>query len=134
MQHRALTWLVVVAVSTLVVPVAAGQEWPQWRGPNRDGAVTSFREPATWPDALTQHWTVEVGLGYATPLLVGDRIYMYTRQGDDEVMVAIDARDGSIIWRTSYPARSTCSRPRPVTAPDRSRRRPLPTAGCSRWG
>ncbi len=104
MQHRALTWLVVVAVSTLVVPVAAGQEWPQWRGPNRDGAVTSFREPATWPDALTQHWTVEVGLGYATPLLVGDRIYMYTRQDDDEVMVAIDARDGSIIWRTSYPA------------------------------
>ena len=104
MQHRALTWLVVVAVSRLVVPVAAGQEWPQWRGPNRDGAVTSFREPATWPDALTQHWTVEVGLGYATPLLVGDRIYMYTRQDDDEVMVAIDARDGSIIWRTSYPA------------------------------
>ena len=102
MQYRALTWL--VAVSTLVVPVAAGQEWPQWRGPNRDGAVTSFREPATWPDALTQHWTVEVGLGYATPLLVGDRIYMYARQDDDEVMVAIDARDGSIIWRTSYPA------------------------------
>ena len=97
-------WLVVVAVPTLVVPVAAGQEWPQWRGPNRDGAVTSFREPATWPDALTQHWTVEVGLGYATPLLVGDRIYMYTRQDDDEVMVAIDARDGSTIWRTSYPA------------------------------
>ena len=104
MQHRAVTWLVVVAVSTLVVPVAAGQEWPQWRGPNRDGAVTSFREPAAWPDALTRHWTVEVGLGYATPLLVGDRIYMYTRQDDDEVMVAIDARDGSIIWRTSYPA------------------------------
>ena len=52
MQYRALTWLVVVAVSTLVVPVAAGQEWPQWRGPNRDGAVTSFREPATWPDGL----------------------------------------------------------------------------------
>ena len=53
---------------------------------------------------MTQHWTVEVGLGYATPLLVGDRIYMYARQDDDEVMVAIDARDGSIIWRTSYPA------------------------------
>ena len=66
-------WLVVLVVSTPVVPGAAGQEWPQWRGPNRDGVVTSFREPAIWPDALIQHWTGEVGLGYATPLLVGDR-------------------------------------------------------------
>ena len=104
MQQRTLMWLVVLVVSTPVVPDAAGQGWPQWRGPNRDGVVTSFHEPATWPDALTQHWTVEVGLGYATPLLVGDRVYVYTRQDDDEVMVAIDARDGSIIWRTSYPA------------------------------
>ena len=104
MQQRTLMWLVVLVVSTPVVPDAAGQGWPQWRGPNRDGVVTSFHEPVTWPDALTQHWTVEVGLGYATPLLVGDRVYVYTRQDDDEVMVAIDARDGSIIWRTSYPA------------------------------
>ena len=74
MQQRALMWLVVLVVSTPVVPGAAGQEWPQWRGSNRDGVVTSFREPAIWPDALIQHWTVEVELGYATPLLVADGV------------------------------------------------------------
>ena len=104
MQYRVLAWLVVVGVSTTIAAGAAGQEWPQWRGPNRDGAVASFREPVTWPDTLTQQWTVEVGLGYATPLLVGDRIYTYTRQNDDEVMSAIDVRDGTVVWRTNYPA------------------------------
>src|SRR3990170_1147899 len=54
---------------------------------------------------LTELWKVEVGLGYATPLLVGDRVYMYTRQGEDEVMMALDAGSGQVIWRTSYPAR-----------------------------
>ena len=47
---------------------------------------------------------MDVGLGYATPLVVGDRIYTYTRQDEDEVMMALDARSGEIIWRTSYPA------------------------------
>lgn len=82
--------------------VLAAQDWPQWRGPNRDGAVASFREPAAWPQALTQQWKVEVGLGYATPLLVGDRLFVFTRQGDEEVMLAIDAGSGKVIWRTGY--------------------------------
>ncbi len=96
------------AVSTLmtaalIAPLAA-QDWPQWRGPNRDGAVTSFTEPAAWPETLERRWQVDVGLGYATPLLVGRRIYMFTRQGDDEVMQALDADSGKTIWRSSYPA------------------------------
>ena len=101
---RTVVALAILAGLTAPAPVAAGQDWPQWRGPNRDGAVTSFSEPASWPEGLTEHWTVEVGLGYATPLLVGERIYMYTRQNEDEVMIALDARSGEIIWRTSYPA------------------------------
>ena len=96
--------LAILAGLTAPAPVAAGQDWPQWRGPNRDGAVTSFSEPASWPEGLTEQWTVDVGLGYATPLVVGDWIYTYTRQDEDEVMMALDARSGEIIWRTSYPA------------------------------
>src|SRR6266540_2014377 len=44
---------------------ALAQDWAQWRGPNRDGAVASFTEPRAWPERLTQRWKVEVGLGYA---------------------------------------------------------------------
>ena len=105
MTHRRLEGIAILAGLTALAPAAAGQNWSQWRGPNRDGAATSFNEPAAWPAELTEQWKVDVGLGYATPLLVGDRIYMYTRQGDEEVMLALDAESGDVIWRTGYSVR-----------------------------
>ncbi len=99
-----LTSRCVIACSILLTAQLSAQDWPQWRGPNRDGAVASFREPSPWPDTLKQQWKVEVGLGYATPLVVGQRVYLFTRQGEDEVMTALDAATGKVIWRTAYPA------------------------------
>lgn len=90
----------VLAIAT----TAAAQDWPQWRGPNRDGAVMAFEQPTTWPDSLTKRWSVEVGSGYASPVLSDDRLYVFSRQGDDEVMQALDAATGDVIWTTSYPA------------------------------
>ena len=83
---------------------ASAQDWPQWRGPNRDGVVVAFREPASWPDTLKQQWRVEVGPGYATPLVVGQRVYQFSRQGEEEVMQALDAASGKVLWRTAYGA------------------------------
>jgi outer membrane protein assembly factor BamB len=93
-----------IAFATLAIPLAVAQNWPQWRGPNRDGAVASFTKPAAWPERLQQRWRVEVGLGYATPLLVNDRIYMYSRQGEEEVLSALDAASGKVLWRSAYAA------------------------------
>jgi outer membrane protein assembly factor BamB len=53
---------------------------------------------------LTQRWKVEVGPGYATALVVGNRVYVFSRQGENEVMSALDAATGKQIWRTDYPA------------------------------
>ena len=104
MKHRRLGGMaVLVGIAAVTIPLAA-QDWPQWRGPKRDGAVASFSRPAAWPERLERLWQVEVGLGYASPLLVGDRIYLFTRQGEDEVMLALDAGSGKTIWRSSYPA------------------------------
>ena len=94
---------VMVAVA-MAVPCAVAQDWPQWRGPSRDGSVTGFTVPASWPTGLNEQWSVEVGFGYASPILIGDHVYMFARQGDDEVMMALDAGSGETVWRTSYPA------------------------------
>jgi outer membrane protein assembly factor BamB len=88
----------------LAAAQGAAQDWTQWRGANRDGSISSFREPSAWPAGLKQLWKVEIGTGYATPLLVGDRLYLFSRQGEDEVMSALDAASGKVIWRTGYPA------------------------------
>ena len=101
--------LVGVMVGCVVLLSALGvfaQDWPQWRGPNRDGKVTGFTAPQTWPKALTQKWKMTVGAGDATPALVGDRLYVFTRQGDDEVTLCLSAADGKELWRDKYAAQA----------------------------
>ena len=99
---------VVPAVLLWSVISAAGQssppDYPQWRGQNRDGAASGFSEPTSWPDHLTRQWKVEVGEGYGTPLVVGDTVYVFTRRGGDEVITALHAATGQIVWQSGYPA------------------------------
>ena len=105
MTHCRFLCNTTLAFIILFGTVAAGQDWSQWRGPDRDGAVPSFQLPeGKWPERLIRRWTVEVGQGYAAPLLIGDRIYSFTRQDDDEVMQALNASSGETIWRSAYPA------------------------------
>jgi outer membrane protein assembly factor BamB len=84
------------------VTCAFAQDWPQWRGANRDGKATGFTAPQTWPKELTQKWKVTVGAGDATPALVGDKLYVFARQGDDEVTLCLDAASGKELWRNKY--------------------------------
>jgi outer membrane protein assembly factor BamB len=103
MLKRALAG-VLLLVPAVLAGQSAGPEWPQFRGPNRDGAAASFVEPKVWPDRLTQRWKVEVGEGHATPVLVSGRVYTFTRQGANEVIQALDAASGKTIWQTRYAA------------------------------
>jgi len=80
------------------------QDYPQWRGLNRDGAASAFAEPSSWPDALTRRWKVDVGVGYATPLVISDAVYTFTRRNETEVMTALEAATGKERWHTSYAA------------------------------
>ena len=95
--------LLIACVCT-VAAQSSGRDYPQWRGVNRDGAASAFAEPATWPEALTRRWKVDVGEGYATPLVVANIVYVFTRRNGTEVMTALDAETGQELWHTSYPA------------------------------
>jgi outer membrane protein assembly factor BamB len=99
---------VVALTAGLSIPGAArpagAEDWPQWRGPNRDNRVSGFTAPSTWPRELTQKWKVTVGLGDASPALVGDRVYVFTRQGGEEVTSCLDAASGKVVWQDKYAA------------------------------
>ncbi len=101
--------LIGVIVSCVILVGAVqvfAEDWPQWRGANRDGKVTGFTAPQTWPEALTQKWKTTVGLGDATPALVGDKLYVFARQGEDEVTLCLDANTGNELWRDAYAAQA----------------------------
>lgn len=89
-------------------------DYPQWRGQQRDGSASEFSEPKSWPDALTRLWKVDVGEGYATPLIVGNTVYVFTRRDGTEGITALDANTGKQRWRTSYSAPFTPSPPTTV--------------------
>lgn len=105
MAARVAASLLLIAVCGLAPATAqrASTDWPQWRGAIRDGSAT-FSAPASWPETLNLKWKVEVGTGYAAPIAVGDRVFAFSRQGDDEVMRALDAATGKTVWETKYDA------------------------------
>jgi len=104
MRIKSLALIVALGGLSGVVSAQNALDWPQWRGPNRDGSLASFAEPKSWPENLTRQWKIEVGTGYATPIVVGNRVYAFTRQEENEVMRALDAANGKVVWETSYPA------------------------------
>ncbi len=97
--------MVALAAGCLVLAgrqAAPGQDWPQWRGANRDGKAEGFTPPKTWPKELTKKWSVTVGTGDATPALVGDKLYVFTRQEGNEVISCLDAANGKELWANKY--------------------------------
>ena len=86
-------------------------DYPQWRGRLRDGTASGFVVPAKWPAALTRRWKVEVGEGYATPLVIGGRVYAFTRRDGQEGLIALDASNGREEWRSFYPAPYSPAKP-----------------------
>ena len=120
-RGKQAVWILAGAgIVTLATAIAAAigvgsqdgpADYTQWRGKNRDGAASGFSAPASWPETLTRRWKVEVGPGYATPLVAGNRVYVFTRRGDDEVMMSLDVGTGDAIWQTAYPAPYVAGKP-----------------------
>lgn len=84
-------------------PSVQADDWPQWRGPNRDGISKETGLLPQWPESGPQlQWRVEnAGSGYSTPAVVGDRMYLLGNEGNDnEFVLALSTGDGSEIWRT----------------------------------
>ncbi len=82
---------------------ASAAQWPQWRGPSRDG-VAAAAAPATWPATLTKKWQVSVGSGYSTPVVADGRVFVHARTGELETITAYEAATGKPVWHDSYPA------------------------------
>ncbi|HEY5885719.1 MAG TPA: PQQ-binding-like beta-propeller repeat protein [Pyrinomonadaceae bacterium] len=94
-------WLKPIFLLLVLAPVPAMADWPQFRGPNRDGNIAGLNLPKGWPKVLKETWKVTVGVGHSSPLLVDGRVFVFARQGEEEVLMALDASTGKELWRSS---------------------------------
>lgn len=120
-------WIAIVA---LVLPVAGihADDWPQWRGPERDGVWRETGIVKELPEALSVKWRTPIGHGYAGPAVVGDRVYVMDRMLDDgarnplnpfdrtavggvERVLCLNGDTGEIVWEHKYPCEYAISYP-----------------------
>jgi len=90
----AVTGFIFLAMTTNVF----SQDWPQWRGANRDGKVTGFDAPKSWPAELTPTWKITVGVGDASPVIAKDRLYTFARLDSNEIITCLDVKTGQKVW------------------------------------
>jgi len=121
MTIRFMRSLPAVTVGTMLgaACVSAGQNWPQFRGPNGDGTSTANHVPLTWSESNNLAWKVAVpGRGRSSPVVLKDQIWLTTaieqgvertRIGSDDMQtaehvsleaVSLDGKKGRILWRT----------------------------------
>ena len=90
-----------VILSAALFALAA--DWPQWRGPNRDGISKETGLLQQWPESGPKLlWErTDIGDGFSTPSIDGDRMYLQSSKGlEDEFVHAMNSADGKTVWTT----------------------------------
>jgi len=98
--HHPALWTI---VCTLTCACAHATDWPQWRGPTRNGQSPETGLLREWPkEGPTLVWKItDAGSGYSTPAVVGERIYLLGNEGlENESVRALSTKDGKQIWST----------------------------------
>ena len=84
-------------------PLAACDDWPQWRGPAHDG----ISRETEWRSKGTTAWKKQVGLGYSTVSVVGERMFTagFDVEAEEDVIWCLDVDSGEEVWSFRYPAK-----------------------------
>ena len=95
-----LTALLLVTAGAVAL---GANDWPEWRGPNRDGTSSETSLPSSWsPAGENLAWSLPFG-GRSTPVVFGNRLYLQTTTAGDtsktqERLVAVDVDSGKVVW------------------------------------
>ena len=94
------------AIAACAITVTSASDWPEWRGPSRDGRSTETNLPAKWsPKGENLAWRIPIG-SRSSPVAFGNRLYLNSPVGDpantQERLVAIDAETGKVVWEKRF--------------------------------
>ncbi len=102
-------WILLSAATVVCVGGSFAADWPQWRGPKRDGHSEEKGVSKPWPeDGPKLLWSIKkldvIGTGYGSPAVIGDRLYILGADGSKkeakEACSCLSTKDGSVIWKT----------------------------------
>ncbi len=94
----ATVWLTFAAIGR-------GEDWPQFRGPERHGTSSERNLLPSWaPGQPRELWRRELGPGYSAISVVGERLYTMATIGEEETVVCLDARTGETLWEAGVGA------------------------------
>lgn len=114
-QLLRLALLTILCGPFLAGTLAYSDDWPQWRGPNRDGVWKETGLPEKFPaGGLPIRWRAPAGNGFASPVVAQGRVYLIdaelTRPQAQERIRCFDEQTGNQIWqhidRVTYPERA----------------------------
>ncbi len=108
--HGVVAWRVLLLGGLLgwLAPSGPGHagDWPQILGPQRNGVAQDEQLADSWPaDGPPVVWQRDVGRGLAGVAVVGQRVLVFHRQGNEEVLEALQAGSGRPLWRAAFPTR-----------------------------
>lgn len=94
-------------------------DWPQWRGPDRNGRSAERDVLASWPEKAAPKtlWRVQVGKGHSAISVAGDKAYTAGWDGARDTIACFSAVTGQPIWRQSYPCKTIVQWPGPRATP-----------------
>ncbi len=92
--------VVLLVVGSLALAQADEGDWPQWRGPARDGQAAPQGLLKTWPEGGPNlKWSYKnAGLGYSTVSTSNGRLFTMGQRGDDCVAICLDSSTGKELW------------------------------------
>jgi outer membrane protein assembly factor BamB len=100
----AFVWIAAALAATLLN--GAATDWPQFLGPMRNGIYGGPPLADAWgPGGPKVVWRKQIGQGFAGPAVVGNRVILFHRVGNEEVLESLDAATGNSTWRYAYPTR-----------------------------
>jgi len=127
MKRLATAWGPCILLATALT--AEADDWPQWRGPRRDGVWRESGVAETLPPKLRYRWKTEIGGGFAGPAVAAGRVYVTDRLvapgqnvaesrwdvtdpvAGSERVLCLDAATGRILWTRPYERRYEISYP-----------------------
>lgn len=109
-----------LATAVMVSLRTWSEDWPQFRGPGRNGVSAETGLLQEWPDSGPPlRWrATDLGVGYSSPIIAGERVFITGDRGERLIITALDRKSGGIRWETAngtfwkgpYPgARASCT-------------------------